>query len=355
MIDSTEQNDDGPYSFYQEVDEIYIETESSLQKIKGWAEFKDKWSDYLSNHIKKNKIKQSLECFLVIWFDHELKEETKLFKDESPEEPDNENITADKVEEYKKKFDRYILDLKEWNKKLINVAPKALENVNFGDIFNIEIQDGNHSDKEYIGDDPAKFMNMAFSYKEEKDWDSAIDFLKKSFDAFEKSPLEYPYDFNIQDFLRLPLYMHQGGYIEEAWKTFNNFLSGNFPIKVQESEGLEKDHLKTWECRDIYDKMRVSSVREKKYAQALTYKCLELFFGCAEMFFSYNIEGYSTYKKALKENSEKPRIVERLKTNLKKAKLENEGDRIAELIVEAISFLPNYKKGQEKILKEIYK
>ena len=55
MIDSTEQNDDGPYSFYQEVDEIYIETESSLQKIKGWAEFKDEWSDYLSNHIKKIK------------------------------------------------------------------------------------------------------------------------------------------------------------------------------------------------------------------------------------------------------------------------------------------------------------
>ena len=49
----------------------------------------------------------------MIWFDHELKEETKLFKDESPEEPDNENITADKVDEYKKKFDRYILDLKE--------------------------------------------------------------------------------------------------------------------------------------------------------------------------------------------------------------------------------------------------
>ena len=99
--------------------------------------------------------------------------------------------------------------------------------------------------------------------------------------------------------------------------------------------------------------MRVSSVREKKYAQALTFKCLELFFGCAEMFFSYKIEGYSTYKKALKENSEKQRIVERLKTNLKKAKMENEGDRIADLIVEAISFFPNYKKGQEKILKEI--
>jgi hypothetical protein len=94
--------------------------------------------------------------------------------------------------------------------------------------------------------------------------------------------------------------MHQGGYIGEAWKTFNNFLSGNFPIKVQESEGLEKDHLKTWEFRDIYDKMKVPSVREKKYAKALTYKCLELFFGCAEMFFSYKIEGYSTYKKSFK-------------------------------------------------------
>ena len=43
-----------------------------------------------------------------------------------------------------------------------------------GNIFNITIQDGNHSDKEYTVDDPAKFMNMAFSYKEEKDWASAI-------------------------------------------------------------------------------------------------------------------------------------------------------------------------------------
>ena len=55
MIDSTEQNDDGPYPYYDEVDKIYIETESSLQEIKGWAEFKEKWSDYLSNHIKKIK------------------------------------------------------------------------------------------------------------------------------------------------------------------------------------------------------------------------------------------------------------------------------------------------------------
>ena len=353
MIDSTEQNDDGPYPYYDEVDKIYIETESSLQEIKGWAEFKEKWSNYLSNHIKENKIKQSLEWFLVIWFDHELKEETNLFKDKPPEEPDNENITADKVEEYKKKFDRYILALKEWNKKLIEVAPKALETMKFGNIFNINIQDGNHSDKEYIGDDPAKFMNMAFSYKEEKDWDSAIKYLKKSFVAFEKSPLEYPYDFNIQDFLRLPLYMHQGGHIEEAWETFNNFLKGNLPIKVPNSTGLEKDHLKTWECKAIYDKMRVSSVREKKYQDALRYRCLELFYVCAEMFFSYEIEGYESDKKALKENSEKPRIVERLKTNLKKAKLEHEGERIADLIVEAISYLPDYEKGQEKILKGI--
>ena len=353
MIDSTEQNDDGSYPYYSEVDEIYIETESSLQKIKGWAEFKEYWSIYVSNEIKEKKIKLSLESCLVLMFDYVLKKQTKLFKDESPEEPDNENITADKVEEYKKNFDRYILTLKEWNKKLIEVAPKALEKMKFGNIFNINIQDGNHSDKEYVGDDPAKFMNMAFSYKEEKDWDSAIKYLKKSFVAFEKSPLEYPYDFNIQDFLRLPLYMHQGGYIEEAWETFNNFLKGNLPIKVPNSTGLEKDHLITWECRAIYDKMRVSSVREKKYQDALRYRCLELFYGCAQMFFSYKIEGYSSYKKALKENSEKLTIVQRLKTNLKKAKLENEGDRIADLIVEAISFLPDYKKGQEKILKGI--
>ena len=71
------------------------------------------------------------------------------------------------------------------------------------------------------------------------------------------------------------------------------------------------------------------------------------------MFFSYKIDGYSSEKKALKENSEKLTIIERLKTNLKKAKLENEGDRIADLIVEAISFLPDYEKGQEKILKGI--
>tara|TARA_Y100000589_G_C26686749_1_gene440092 strand:- start:236 stop:427 length:192 start_codon:yes stop_codon:yes gene_type:complete len=44
---------------------------------------------------------------------------------------------------------------------LLSQAPKALKRINSGDIFNNNIQDGNHSDKEYIGDDPAKFMNMA--------------------------------------------------------------------------------------------------------------------------------------------------------------------------------------------------
>ena len=41
MIDSTEQNDDGPFPFYKEFDDIYIEIERYLQKIKGWAEFKE--------------------------------------------------------------------------------------------------------------------------------------------------------------------------------------------------------------------------------------------------------------------------------------------------------------------------
>ena len=44
--------------------------------------------------------------------------------------------------------------------------------------------------RNYVGDHRTKFMKMTFSYKEEKDWDSAIDYQKKSFDAFEKSPLE---------------------------------------------------------------------------------------------------------------------------------------------------------------------
>jgi hypothetical protein len=79
-----------------------------------------------------------------------------------------------------------------------------LENMNFGEIINIKIQDGNHSDKEYIGDDPAKFMNMAFSYKEEKDWDSAIDYLKKSFDAFENLPLNTHMTLIFKIFLDFP-------------------------------------------------------------------------------------------------------------------------------------------------------
>ena len=345
----SEDDEINEYKNVPEENEIFEDLEIKLREIDGWYEFKEKWSDYLTKYIRDNKMQQSLDCVLVVWFGHEINEVLNR-NDEMPEAPNEENITADKVDKYKQDFQIYLKDLKKFADNILELAPKALEKIDKGNIFNINVQDGTHGDKEYEGEDPKKLMNIAFSYKEQGDWDAAIEYLKKSYEAYYDSPLEYPYDYNIQDFLRLPLYMHQAGYKKEAWEKFENFLKGYLPVRTPNETGLEYDINKTWECRDIYDKMRVSSDREKEYTKSLIYRCLQEFYGAALMYFEGENDDLGVGESHEISYSKERLINDYLPRSVKKAKVEGDLTKLADLILKAIKKLPDYKDGEKIII-----
>ena len=188
MAESTDQADDELYSYFPEVDEILIEAESCLQKIKGWSKFRDDWSGYLSGYIADNKIKYSLEAILVTWFDHELKDETDLFNDElpeEPEEPDSDSVETSGIDDFKKDFNLYISVLKEWIPKLIEVAPLALEKMELGNDSNTSIQIDACSD-----DNPLKMQSKLEPGKDglflkKSDWDALIEHAMTPYLPFE--------------------------------------------------------------------------------------------------------------------------------------------------------------------------
>ena len=63
---------------------------------------------------------------------------------------------------------------------------------------------------QYTGPDPKKLINQAVAAKDSGNWDKAIKLAERSLKAFKDSPLEYPYDYNTLDLLRLPKYLHRG-------------------------------------------------------------------------------------------------------------------------------------------------
>ncbi|ABX08311.1 hypothetical protein [Prochlorococcus marinus] len=367
---------------FPSADQIYKETYTKLKEIEGWKEFNNKWDYAITEYISENGLQGwSRETLIVLWFDYQINNLTELFKDVHPKEPeynDNEEITVLNVQQVKEERDKYIEKLKDWSKKLIEIAPIALEELPKCEIYEISIIGIPRI--EYSGEDPAKFMNIAYSYKDEKKWDLAIEYLNKSYDAFFNSPLKYPLNYSIYDFVRLPLYMHHAGYLEESWETFQRFLDGDFPIRIPKKNGLENDIIKSWERRVIFSKMKSCYIKEKKYREALVCRCLDLYFDIAGLFLLVRLEkeiGKSAYDYedfsfplhyinthnfypdpiiyGFKECSKKSTLVKNLKTRARMAKLNDEVEVIAELISDAIKILPDYKLGEEIIINNLKK
>ena len=350
----TNSDDDEIYEYKNrpEENEIFEDLEIKLREIDGWYEYKEKWSDYISKYIRKHGIEQSLDCVLAIWFGYEIERDFNL-NVEMPSAPDEENITADKVEKYRQEFKKYLIELKAYTDKILELAPEILPKVDKGNIANINIQNGDFFDldEEEEGEDPKKLMNMAFSYNEKGDKDTAIEYLKRSYEAYYESDKTYSIDYTINDFIRLPLYMHQAGYKEEAWETFNKFLKGYFPVRTSEDTLTQGyDLIKTWECEVIYDKMRISSDREKHYKQSLIYRCLQDFYGAASMYFQGKNDDLGEGESYEISYSKERLINDYLPSSVKKAKVEEDLEKLADLILKAIKELPDFKKGEKIII-----
>ena len=199
--------------------------------------------------------------------------------------------------------------------------------------------------------------------------------------AFDESIFKYPYNYSIYDFVRLPLFIHKLGDFDEAWKVFDDYLNGNFPVKTPVQNGLNHHIVKTWECWVIYKRMRVCSVREKKYRDALIYRALDLFYEIGTIFFlkesnllyqwehksreydSENLASHVTnrfygpretsedYDNLFKEYTDKKILNKYLRTRFRMAKLNVDLERVSELILDAVKILPDYKEG-EKLIKD---
>ena len=119
-----------------------------------------------------------------------------------------------------KKDWKHILDLKEWNK-------------NFGDVFNIYIRDGNHNDKELCrGWSYKNLWKWLFHTKRKKIGTLLLIIKKNHLMLLRNLPLNNHMTLIFKIFLELLYICVKGGYVGESQKTFNNFLNGNFPIKV---------------------------------------------------------------------------------------------------------------------------
>ena len=352
--------------YYPSVDQIYIETDSKLKNIDGWEDWKIKWNEIYLNLIKENDpLEWSKEFFMIMIFNNHIENFTELVIDPIPEEPsqpEDKDVTSNIIKLFKTDFDNYLINLKEWHKKLINLAPKALEELsNFGEV-KIEI----NPSVEYSGEDPRRFKNIVFSHEREEEWDLAIENLKKYYQAVNDYPEDYPYDeCDIWDLTRFPIYLYKGGYVKEAWEAFDNLINGKYPVKKTKLNDLESHILKTSDLSIIYGKMRNICITEKRYKEALIYRCFDLYFGvCCKYFLSkvtdptefiyFITEDWQSGKKDYRRTirSLRSSLGKDIKTRARMAKIEDPSV-IAEIIVDAVKILPDYAAGEKMILKNI--
>ena len=128
MSDKNNQDDSPLKIYYPTVDQIYIETDCKLKTIEGWEEWKIDCNDVYSEILKKyDPIGWSKEFFMILIFYNYIQNNTDLFIDTLPEEPaqpDDNEVSPNKIQEFKTDFDNYINSLKDWHSKLIDLAHK---------------------------------------------------------------------------------------------------------------------------------------------------------------------------------------------------------------------------------------
>ena len=96
--------------------------------------------------------------------------------------------------------------------------------------------------------------------------------------------------------------------------------------------------------------MRVSSDREKEYTKSLIYRCLQEFYGAALMYFEGENDDLGVGE-SHEISSWKERLInDYLPRSVKKAKVEGDLTKLADLILKAIKKLPDYKDGEKIII-----
>lgn len=109
--------------------------------------------------------------------------------------------------------------------------------------------------------DPDFLLREATAQKDAKNIEYAILFLRRAYEEIRKTEIEY----DINTFIRLPLYLQQAKRFDEAWDEFNKLLISGYPNQTKDK--VINCYIKS----KIYDKMRLSLQREKYFDLAVKY------------------------------------------------------------------------------------
>lgn len=113
--------------------------------------------------------------------------------------------------------------------------------------------------------DSSMLLKQATVKKDQGDIDGAIQILRKANESMSKSSdIEY----TVRSYMRLPLYLQKAGQYDEAITEFEKLLQGEYLRSFNPHQTNFRDH------EAIYDKMRLVSVRETKYQEAIKYTIL---------------------------------------------------------------------------------
>jgi len=119
----------------------------------------------------------------------------------------------------------------------------------------------------------SELLKKATQLKDEQDIDGAVSCLREAYDLIDQSPIIYP----TKTFLRLPLYLQQGGRYSEAVEEFTKLLNNASERIVGEFSHTSKKEqmgLLAIDRSIIFDKMRLAAQREQEYLCAAQFQIL---------------------------------------------------------------------------------
>lgn len=92
-----------------------------------------------------------------------------------------------------------------------------------------------------------ELLKQASARRDAGELDAAIRLLHNAYEEILQANALFP----VEDFLRLPIYLHQAGRPREAWKEFNTLLFQGYPNQARDVILIAQDRSK------IFDKMRL--------------------------------------------------------------------------------------------------
>ena len=344
------QNEDDAYDFSPRQAEVFDAAIDQIKDDLGWLEFKEGWK-YSLRDFDYSPLSEDQILFVWMAGQDAVKQVSGVMPKPPAEKP------PEKIIEYTNEYNQYIDELAHWANAVVNAFQKVSPSIPKSLLDNIVIQDG-VSGENFSGEDPVRLVNLAADAKSRKEWDRCIDLVSRSIKAFDESPLEYSYDYDICDLLRLPRYLHAAGRCQEAWALLAKFENGELPIEVRRTcTGTEALKQLAGELMETYAAIARLHRKDKNYRQELFYRCLSEAGLLMVFFFAEQLEIEEEGLDGEMRNEElehcKSVVLSSVEKWCKRAKLQGIEKELEECILSSISLIPDVKGVYDYVAEKI--